>query len=228
MKRAALIALCLLAASVAPARWTIARMYQPQTDSTTDVTSGLVAWWTCDSTNGNVCTDSIGNNHMTLTGSPPLVAGHKGNAIQTALGKYGAFAPMTNTVYTLSFWGFALGNGDMTPISSSSTVNNYLEHSSSTKWEYNVAGSVADWNSTSTSTGVWYHVALVATTSNVTLYVNGLTQGSRTLSNPNSSVHNQFGHYYTSGSYFWNGYLDDFRIYNRSLTSNEVLQVSQQ
>jgi len=61
--------------------------------------------------------------------------------------------------------------------------------------------------------GVWYHVALVRTTSNtLTLYVNGVAQGA-SIGNSTTFGGNgvNVGLYYGSGFTF-NGYIDDFRV----------------
>jgi hypothetical protein len=73
-----------------------------------------------------------------------------------------------------------------------------------------------DITSSALSTSTWYHVAYVRNGSTLTLYINGTSAGTATIStNSINSATTPFtiGRYgdYTS-NYFLNGYIDDFRI----------------
>jgi len=63
------------------------------------------------------------------------------------------------------------------------------------------------------TTGTWYHVALVRSSGTVTLYVNGVSNGSATVTGNITASNLVVGGYYST-SYLYNGYLDDFRITN--------------
>lgn len=61
------------------------------------------------------------------------------------------------------------------------------------------------------TTGAWYHVALVRSSGVVTIYVNGNSVASGTVSSSITGTYLAVGGYYST-SYTFNGYLDDFRV----------------
>ncbi|MBQ7361431.1 MAG: PKD domain-containing protein [Bacteroidaceae bacterium] len=75
------------------------------------------------------------------------------------------------------------------------------------------------------STTKWYHIAIVIEGNKLTLYVNGVRKG-RITSSTNSgfpAVGNlQFGH--TNENQWWNGGLDEIRIWKKARTATEVRQ----
>jgi hypothetical protein len=84
------------------------------------------------------------------------------------------------------------------------------------------------WNTNNTGTGsivpvinTWYHVVFTYNNGSLTLYVNGVQNGS-TISS--TIVQNGFALGYISSptTYAFAGYIDDFRIYNRILTAAEI------
>ena len=62
------------------------------------------------------------------------------------------------------------------------------------------------------STGTWYHIALTRSGTNIRLFVNGNLHVSGT-SSANLTCQNLVVGGYYNGSYLYNGYLQDFRIY---------------
>lgn len=72
----------------------------------------------------------------------------------------------------------------------------------------------------------WYHLATVHDGTNITLYLNGSSLGTTTIPGVPSTAGNSFyiGRF-TSGSYYWNGYLDEVALFNRALTSSEVSNI---
>ena len=71
------------------------------------------------------------------------------------------------------------------------------------------------------NTNNWYHITVTKTLQNYKLYVNGLPNGSSTNFN-NIALKNVFFGRRPGDGRFFNGKLDDIRIYNRALTPNEV------
>ncbi len=69
---------------------------------------------------------------------------------------------------------------------------------------------------TSISTGQWYHFALTRSGTTVTYWLNGVSDGTMTLSGDmgrsNSDLY--FGSWNSSTSYVFNGYIDDVRVTN--------------
>ena len=76
----------------------------------------------------------------------------------------------------------------------------------------------------SATAGSWYHVVLTWDGANTQkLYVNGTLQSTTTATNagnPSSLTQIFFGSY--SGGGYYNGLLDDVRVYNRVLSTNEI------
>jgi hypothetical protein len=71
-------------------------------------------------------------------------------------------------------------------------------------------------SNTSISTGQWYHWALTRSGTTVTYWLNGVSDGTMTLSGDmgrsNSDLY--FGSWNSSTSYVFNGYIDDIRVTN--------------
>lgn len=79
-------------------------------------------------------------------------------------------------------------------------------------------------------TGKWYHLALTVENSNYTLYVNGslIYQSNGMYLNSDYPLA-IIGHYETSGSYGGSkGVYDELRLYNRKLSSGEILSLYNQ
>lgn len=88
---------------------------------------------------------------------------------------------------------------------------------------------------TSPPTGAWHHLASVVDGSNVTLYVDGISQGATAYSGSiNSSPTNAFeiGRYKGSGTasdrHCLDGKMDDIRTYGRALTQAEITHLASQ
>ena len=66
---------------------------------------------------------------------------------------------------------------------------------------------------TALSTGTWYHIAVVRNGSTITLYINGVSDGTGTFS---STVYSSSSFWTVAsranGGTFFNGYIDDFRV----------------
>ena len=71
----------------------------------------------------------------------------------------------------------------------------------------------ATW-SVSLSSGTWFHLAITRSSGVCRCFVNGIKRGSdiTNTNNLGGNVATQIGNWYTSPSYPFNGYLDDFRI----------------
>jgi hypothetical protein len=81
--------------------------------------------------------------------------------------------------------------------------------------------------SSALSTGVWHHVAVTKSGNTGTLYVDGGVIGTNTSmtlspSSLGNTNQNWIGRSQYSGDPYLNGWVDDFRIYNRALSASEV------
>src|ERR1041385_2767981 len=81
---------------------------------------------------------------------------------------------------------------------------------------------------TTLSTGVWYHVALVYDGSALRGYVNGVQDGSLSVTGSvgTSSNSTRIG-INPSGSAKFRGAIDELTLYNQALTAAEVLELYQ-
>lgn len=70
--------------------------------------------------------------------------------------------------------------------------------------------------------GAWTFVTLVADGSGHHLYVNGAYSSSGAQTCAISSGDTEIGRYYGGGNYFFNGKIDEVRVYNRVLSSTEI------
>ena len=81
-------------------------------------------------------------------------------------------------------------------------------------------------DSTNYPNNKWYHIVLTISGSTATIYVNGI----QTAQGPVSPLYANGGNLIIGGTslnnYNFNGYIDDVRIYNRALSSNEILQIN--
>lgn len=87
---------------------------------------------------------------------------------------------------------------------------------------------------TALSNGIWYHVTAVVTSTSYTLYLNGISvlSGNTTQSNVNSCFltlgarSNNASGGATGALYFFNGYINDFRLYDHALSVKEVRELA--
>lgn len=78
------------------------------------------------------------------------------------------------------------------------------------------------------STGTWYHLGIVYSSTGTKLYVNGTLAGEASNSlgyNYNMSMEVHLGSRYNGQNWF-QGYISDFRIYNEALSAYEVKVIS--
>ncbi len=199
----------------------------------------LVGWWRLDEGVGTVATDSSGNsNNGALMGDPEWRIGRLDMALQfDGDGDYvdcGADAVFDITEQlTLAIWVNAndmldgqhncwLGKGD----------NAYaIKHQSGNFLEFFVYG--GDWYSTNYSTnldslmGEWHHMAGTFDGNTLLFYLDGEEAASQSFSGAiDTATHPvTLGENSQATGRFFDGMLDDARIYNRALTQDEIQQV---
>jgi hypothetical protein len=196
--------------------------------------SGLLGWWTFDGknmTNGRVLELSGNNNSAYLNSistSTFFVPGKIGQGFnfdgvndfmstQTSI-----TIPASNT-FSFSFW--IRDNG----LSSGATIsigNNVFCHRNGTAFNCTVDGN----SSGSATTPInffdrkWHHVVYVVNGNNQSIYKDGVagTPATETVTSPSGTV--RFGNRPASGSFFL-GVLDDIRVYNRVLSTTEIMEL---
>jgi hypothetical protein len=203
------------------------------------ITSGLVAFYMFDETSGTSAADSSGNNHTaTLLGGATFGAGLQNNAV-TLSGNSQYVSLPTGIVsglasFSITAWVklasspawnriFDLGNDTTTYMFL--TAND----SSTMRFSITTAGATMEQqiNATSLPTGTWQHVAVTLAGGVGSLYVQGaeVAQNTAVTLSPNnlgSTTRNWLGRSEFSVDPYFNGQLDNVRIYSRGLSAAEV------
>lgn len=212
----------------------------------------LVGWWKLDDTSGPNAVDSSGKgNNGTLVGSPQWVAGHIDGALRFDGNEF-VKLPIGSVINSLDEATFAIwvnwsgrpdpnAGGWQRIFDFGTNTGNYIYLCPSTG-EANAAMRVAivadnniwdefdarvDGNSIALPTG-WHHIAVTVSKSSQTMimYLDGKIVGSKTyctnaVSDLGVTTNNWLGKSQYNDPNF-KGSLDDFRIYNRVLSKNEI------
>ena len=201
--------------------------------------NGLVGYWTFDGKDmaNGVALDKSGNgnngNLMNISTSTFYAPGKIGQA-----GKFDGgddYVNTTNTLsasgqYSVSFWAKKNGAGVSDPraimISQHDTYidtcyNNQVLFSVNTT----VGGQELVQGGTCASTGIWTYYTGTYNGSVALLYVNGLQVGTLDKTGNVASSYLTMGTYSSGSGFFFNGSLDDIRIYNRALSQSEITQL---
>ncbi len=190
----------------------------------------LVGWWRFDEGSGTVAHDTSGNgNDGTFNGDPQWVSGFIGGALEfDGVDDYVTIRDLDLTEsFTLTFW--------MRPSSIPSGWHSVVMKEYDYGFEFdgnNLLGRVGNgaggWGATVTTTisepAVWYHVALTWNGSDLEMFIDASSVGQNTgihVSNNNPLL---FASWNTSSEFF-NGTIDDVRIYDHVLSGIEILSV---
>ncbi len=190
---------------------------------------GLMAHWKLDEGSGSTVSDSSGNNyHATRYGGATWTTGKDGGAIDfDGSGDYvltnASFPPPSET--SLAFWlkpgGTPATHQRVLGISSSWEVRHHT--TGELQFDLN-AGDGPLTNSALTDAGKWRHVVAVFSSANDTyaIYLDGQLHksGAWTLTSQ-SGGQLAFG-VRTGTTEYWDGQLDDIRVYDRLLTAEEA------
>jgi hypothetical protein len=198
-----------------------------------------------DETGGTTAVDSSGNSYSaTLVNSPTFVAGKLNNALNLASAS-SQYATLPNgflstlgdftitawvNVATFSTWAriFDFGTGTtnymfLTP--------QYATGSNAAKLRFEIrTPSVTSQqlnSSIAITANTWNHIAITLSGNTATLYVNGslaATNSGMMLrpSSLGSTTQNYLGRSQFSADPYFNGAIDDFRIYSRALSASEI------
>lgn len=195
--------------------------------------SGLVAHWRMDEPTGTTLFDSVGNINGSYVNGPTSIAGQVGLGRNfVAASGHHALVPhnaaLNNPQYTLAAWVYsntaATGSVVRKVIDKGGVFTMNWDHNSfPTSCEHNNGGV---WRRTGVGplleAGKWYHLACTYDGSEFIMYVDGqeVSRGSGLPGPPNTS-----GAVYIASRNaveFFNGILDDIRIYNRALLPQEI------
>ncbi|MFO0898484.1 MAG: Ig-like domain-containing protein [Pirellulales bacterium] len=191
---------------------------------------GLIRRWTFDETSGNVAHDVVGGNDGTLSGWAPTetrwVPGKIGGALAWVGNKDKVVTEIGDIEdqYTFTFWSYRTGLDILNP-NIIAPVKAYTEINRSFG-----AGSV--YAPSLPNLGQWEHYAVEIdrTAGQVTVFRNGVqvAEGASTFEFPFNGSPWVIGHSTNPGVDVdaWRGLLDDLRIYDRLLTTDEVRELA--
>jgi hypothetical protein len=215
--------------------------------------TGLIGYWPFDEGSGNVAYDFSGNknNNGTLVGSPTYTDGIIGKAL--TFNGSSDYVTLKNTAsinlgngVTFSAW--IKRNAASEPIISS--YNGQIAPKGFGLWVGDLGGNEVDffWGDGSTSYGratdsdmiennKWFHVVGVwdgsmNSCANFRIYVDGARRDTQDYLNVNPGAYSpttqtlDIGHVqFFSSEAFFNGSIDDVRIYNRPLSQMEIINI---
>ncbi len=206
-------------------------------------TGGLVAWWQLDDGSGSAAIDSSGNGlDGILVGDPSWAAGIVGGALEfdgdgdyINVGKDPAF-DITNQITVAAWikvgsfqgeWQNIIAKGDTSWRLQRYLDKNTLEFACTgvvvpgTKWS-NILGTVE------VNDGQWHHVVGTYDGAQICLYVDGTLDVSSKTIGGSIKINDHavlIGENAEKPERFWNGLIDDVRVYNYGLSADEVAAI---
>jgi hypothetical protein len=212
----------------------------PHSLSLSVLPSGTVAYYPLDTGAGSQAYDmSPNSNDGSLTGSPGWITGEIGEGLSFNGTNQYVSAPTSSSLsqtgdLTIEAW-VNLTNYTNANELVAKTVGN---GSSNNTYELRTQASTGDLqflgfdtalrtitSSTAVPTGGWHHVAVTKTGGTAVLYIDGVQvgQGSVGTTTSNTSDLKLGARDDLAAGFFLNGSLDEVRLYDRSLTSQEIL-----
>lgn len=208
-----------------------------------DTRRGLIAYWRLDEGAGAVAYDCSGNGyHGTIYNSPTSVAGKLNKALNFNGSSNYILTPSLGSPpqsVSLAAWIYAGAAGGVVFSEIGQAAINSGWHDSQVEVETDGTVKVCIWtgglscvNATaSLGFNQWHHVALIydAVSGTLTGYYDGVAGGSSSLAKLYPGTL-----YYAIGAIdstspgngvYFNGYIDDVRIYNRALPAADVVQL---
>lgn len=206
-------------------------------DYSSNLTRGLVGYWSFQSGAGQTAFDISGNkNDGPFIGSPKWIPGKYGPALMLS-GSAQYIRVPTNPVLkptgaiTIAFWAKPTATGSSLRLidceNAGGSVGYVIAQGLVSGWLCRIGGTI-----TNTSTGIltlniWQHVCATYDGANIRLYINGIVVDTKAKTGAigySGSSDVFIGSIPTVGSY-WPGAIDDGRIYNRALSSQEIKQL---
>jgi hypothetical protein len=217
-------------------------------DELPEVDGSLIGWWKLDETSGDIVYDSIGQNDGLTYGEPLWLptGGEIGGALkldgvddyaQLPIGS--VIASLTDSTFAVWVnWSGSGGNRQhIFDFGDGQAVNMFLTPSTNTgqlRFAITISGGDGEDQATASQAlpSGWHHVAVTidATTKMDLLYLDGRALAIKaamryTPSSLGATTQNWLGRSQNPDPYF-NGSLDDLRIYNRALNPVEIAQLA--
>jgi hypothetical protein len=202
--------------------------------TTIDINSGLSGWWEFEEGSGGTAYDSSGNgNDGILVGQPDWVAGAIGGGVDcNGTGDYisiPSIAALEGSNVTIAAWingdNFQPGGWNFNPIVTqyNSFREGYYLYVRGDDNKPALYLSVAEVVSTSTiNTGQWYHIGGTYDNNVLKIYINGDLKNTLLASGINGVGHNCYIGYDQTDGFYFDGLIDDVRIYDRALSAGEI------
>lgn len=214
----------------------------------TKVSNGLIGLWSFDAVdmNGTTAYDRSGSgNNGTLTNGANSTIGKIGQALKfngtNSYASIPAFSsPTTVTDYSTSFWFYMKAHnsvgrtyiydfrGDGSVVDGSAPL--FLIDNSGGLGILDAFTGIELRSSAVSVLTKWHHVAVIRISGTTNIYLDGLlVQSGNAGTGGNLGVGKRLGDYSAQntpgGNYWFNGYLDDLRVYNRALSASEIKQL---
>ena len=204
-------------------------------------TTGLVGYWPLDDARGLSAADLSGNNHNgKLNNSPVWTTGKVGaalifNGLNTAIDINTSVLNTSNSFSVAAWVQLADLNKWHTAVSQDGNDISgfFLQFTASSQFAFSLVNSDSTSGTAIRATSkfnpvvnTWYHLVGVydASAKQSSLYVNGVLQSSQTVPAAwNAGGETVIGRAKWGGNTdFWNGKIDDVRLYNRALSATDV------
>ncbi|MBN1569652.1 MAG: fibronectin type III domain-containing protein [Acidobacteria bacterium] len=199
-----------------------------------DIALGLVAAYAFDEGTGYVSEDLSGNGNTASLNSAGWTSGKYGNAVSLNgingyLSAGTAGLPAVNEPKTVSFW-INVTKKSTSPKTILALANPALEASLKHSYKSLQTGVMDSDNKWSVvgklpSLNKWHHFAYVFDGSENQLYIDGEPAGRSTIALPEAPVTSFEIGRWIDGSEYFEGSIDDVRIYSRALTQDELSHV---
>jgi hypothetical protein len=200
---------------------------------------GLVGWWNFDEGPGPTAFDASGNgNNGTLTGGVQWVAQETGGALEFDGSSGYVTIPFSESLNLLNAGDFTLTawfKADAIPPENKEVFQQGDGNGTGRTWLFAASGTgeirtyVGGGNTLSTvnlEADAWFHGAVVVTeggaTDTIQLYVNGQPVGAPGQRGMESCEGPYFIGCHKNLTNFWDGLIDDVRLYNRALSAEEI------
>lgn len=182
--------------------------------------NGLIAEYTMDSVSGTTLNDTSGNgNNGTITGATS-VTGLVGNALLFGSNKYVSIN--ISSPKSISLWAKAPSSfvGHNTLVSGTTSDNDYvLDYQTTQKFTMYIGNSYSNSLGDISVNEVFHVVLNYVDSSNTDFFKNGIYIGRFTKGLPTLG---KIGTGYSPSVEYWSGWIDQFRVYNRTLTQSEI------
>ena len=195
----------------------------------------LISYWTFDEGSGTTARDSWGTNNGTVNGATWTSSGVIRGALSfDGSNQYVSLPAVSGSLnininpVTLEAWikpNSVAGSSKEIVGRGTAASNGYGINLNGNKINLGLHGG-GNFNSAAVlTTGNWYHIVGVIKGANSKIYINGVADiNTGTINVVNSALNGSIGASSVGVTYFFNGIIDEVRIYNAALTAQEIQQ----